>query len=83
MVSLQKRTSVKKFEGIARELIALRIANESRMAVMPIWVSAFTLVSNWIEGRHRAGSRDRYVEYRPLAYDDAIDQTVLMPPASR
>ena len=42
----------KKFEGVARELIALRIANDLEDgSYVNLGIGIPTLVSNWIEGR--------------------------------
>jgi 3-oxoacid CoA-transferase subunit B len=66
----------KKFEGIARELIALRIANEiPDGSYANLGIGIPTLVSNWIEGRDIVLEAEiGMLNTGPLAYDTCIDQ---------
>ena len=66
----------KKFEGIARELIALRIANEiPDGSYANLGIGIPTLVSNWIEGRDIVLEAEvGMLNTGPLAYDEEIDQ---------
>jgi 3-oxoacid CoA-transferase subunit B len=68
--------TVPKFEGIARELIALRIANEiPDGSVVNLGIGIPTLVSNWIEGRDIVlESEIGMLNTGPLAYEEAVDQ---------
>lgn len=69
----------KKFEGIARELIALRIANEiPDGSYANLGIGIPTLVSNWIEGRDIVLEAEiGMLNTGPLAYDEAIDQDLI------
>jgi 3-oxoacid CoA-transferase subunit B len=68
--------NTKKFEGIARELIALRIANEiPDGSYANLGIGIPTLVSNWIEGRDIVLEAEiGMLNNGPLAFDDDIDQ---------
>jgi 3-oxoacid CoA-transferase subunit B len=68
--------NAKKFEGIARELIALRIANEiPDGSYANLGIGIPTLVSNWIEGRDIVLEAEiGMLNTGPLAYEDDIDQ---------
>jgi 3-oxoacid CoA-transferase B subunit len=69
----------KKFEGIARELIALRIANDiPDGSVANLGIGIPTLVSNWIEGRDVVLEAEvGMLNTGPLAFDEAIDQDLI------
>jgi 3-oxoacid CoA-transferase B subunit len=69
----------KKFEGVARELIALRIANEiPDGSYANLGIGIPTLVSNWIEGRDIVLEAEiGMLNTGPLAYDEAIDQDLI------
>jgi 3-oxoacid CoA-transferase subunit B len=69
----------KKFEGIARELIALRIANEiPDGSYANLGIGIPTLVSNWIEGRDIVLEAEiGMLNTGPIAYDEAIDQDLI------
>ncbi|MCX5990812.1 MAG: 3-oxoacid CoA-transferase subunit B [Chloroflexi bacterium] len=66
----------KKLEGIARELIALRIANELQDGTyVNLGIGIPTLVSNWIEGRDIVLQAEiGMLNTGPLAQDNEIDQ---------
>lgn len=66
----------KKFEGVARELIALRIANELQDgAYVNLGIGIPTLVSNWIEGRDIVLQAEiGMLNTGPLATEGEIDQ---------
>jgi 3-oxoacid CoA-transferase B subunit len=66
----------KKLQGIARELIALRIANEiPDGSYANLGIGIPTLVSNWIEGRDIVLEAEvGMLNNGPLAVDDQIDQ---------
>jgi 3-oxoacid CoA-transferase subunit B len=66
----------KKLQGIARELIALRIANEiPDGSYANLGIGIPTLVSNWIEGRDIVLEAEvGMLNTGPLAVDDEIDQ---------
>lgn len=68
--------NAKKFEGIARELIALRIANEiPDGSYANLGIGIPTLISNWIEGRDIVLEAEiGMLNTGPLAYEDDIDQ---------
>jgi len=67
------------FEGIARELIALRIANEIPDGTYcNLGIGIPTLVSNWIEGRDVVLEAEvGMLATGPLAYDEEIDQDLI------
>ena len=66
----------KRFEGVARELIALRIANELQDGTYAnLGIGIPTLVSNWIEGRDIVLQAEiGMLNTGPLATEDEIDQ---------
>lgn len=66
----------KKLQGIARELIALRIANEIPDGTYAnLGIGMPTLVSNWIEGRDIVLQAEcGMLNTGPLAFGDEIDQ---------
>jgi 3-oxoacid CoA-transferase subunit B len=66
----------KKLQGIARELIALRIANEiPDGSYANLGIGIPTLVSNWIEGRDIVLEAEvGMLNTGPLAVDEEIDQ---------
>jgi 3-oxoacid CoA-transferase subunit B len=66
----------KKLDGIARELIALRIANEIPDGTYAnLGIGMPTLVSNWIEGRDIVLQAEcGMLNTGPIAYGDDIDQ---------
>ena len=66
----------KKFEGIARELIALRIAGELQDGTyVNLGIGIPTLVSNWIEGRYIVLQAEiGMLNTGPLATEGEIDQ---------
>jgi 3-oxoacid CoA-transferase B subunit len=66
----------KKFEGIARELIALRIASELQDGTyVNLGIGIPTLVSNWIEGRDIVLQAEiGMLNTGPLATEGEIDQ---------
>ncbi len=68
--------SITKIEGIARELIALRIANEiPDGSYCNLGIGIPTLVSNWIEGRDIIMEAEiGMLNNGPLAYDRDVDQ---------
>jgi len=69
----------KKFEGIARELIALRIANEiPDGSYANLGIGIPTLVSNWIEGRDIVLEAEiGMLNTGPLAYEGDVDQDLI------
>jgi len=69
----------KKLEGVARELIALRIANEIPDGCYAnLGIGIPTLVSNWIEGRDIVLEAEvGMLNTGPLAYDNDIDQDLI------
>lgn len=69
----------KKFEGIARELIALRIANEiPDGSYANLGIGIPTLVSNWIEGRDIVLEAEiGMLNTGPLAYEADVDQDLI------
>jgi 3-oxoacid CoA-transferase B subunit len=66
----------KKFEGLARELVALRIANEiPNGSYVNLGIGMPTLVSNWIEGRDIVLQAEcGMLNTGPLAENEQIDQ---------
>jgi len=71
--------NVKKLEGVARELIALRIANEiPDGSYANLGIGIPTLVSNWIEGRDIVLEAEiGMLNCGPLAFGDDIDQDLI------
>jgi 3-oxoacid CoA-transferase B subunit len=69
----------KKLEGIARELIALRIANDiPDGSYANLGIGIPTLISNWIEGRDIVMEAEvGMLNTGPLAYEEAIDQDLI------
>jgi len=69
----------KKFEGIARELMALRIANEiPDGSYANLGIGIPTLVSNWIEGRDIVLEAEiGMLNTGPLATGEEIDQDLI------
>ena len=70
------KSNNKKFEGVARELIALRIANELQDGTyVNLGIGIPTLVSNWIEGRDIVLQAEiGMLNTGPLAAEGEIDQ---------
>jgi 3-oxoacid CoA-transferase B subunit len=70
------KANMKKFTGIAREMIALRIASElPDGAYVNLGIGIPTLVSNWMEGRDIVLQAEiGMLNCGPLATDEAIDQ---------
>jgi 3-oxoacid CoA-transferase B subunit len=68
--------TARRLEGIARELIALRIANEiPDGSYANLGIGIPTLVSNWIEGRDIVLEAEcGMLNTGPIAYDADIDQ---------
>ena len=68
--------ALQKFEGISRELIALRIASELQDGTyVNLGIGIPTLVSNWIEGRDLVlQSEIGMLNTGPLALEGEIDQ---------
>lgn len=66
----------KRFEGIARELIALRIANEiPDGSYCNLGIGIPTLISNWIEGRDIVLEAEvGMLNTGAIAFDEQIDQ---------
>jgi len=69
----------KKLEGIARELIALRIANDiPDGSYANLGIGIPTLVSNWIEGRDVVLEAEvGMLNTGALAFDEQIDQDLI------
>jgi 3-oxoacid CoA-transferase subunit B len=72
-------TNAVQFEGIARELIALKIANEiPDGSYANLGIGIPTLVSNWIEGRDIIlQSEIGMLNTGPIAFDEDIDQDLI------
>lgn len=72
-------TKLPKLEGISRELIALRIANELRDgSYVNLGIGIPTLVSNWIEGRDIVLQAEIGMLYTgPLASREQVDQDLI------
>jgi 3-oxoacid CoA-transferase subunit B len=70
---------IKKFEGLSRELIALRIANELEDGTyVNLGIGIPTLVSNWIEGRDIVlQSEIGMLNTGPLAGESEVDQDLI------
>ena len=69
----------KKFEGLSRELIALRIANELEDGTyVNLGIGIPTLVSNWIEGRDIVLQAEiGMLNTGPLARKSEVDQDLI------
>jgi len=69
----------KKFEGLSRELIALRIANELEDGTyVNLGIGIPTLVSNWIEGRDIVLQAEiGMLNTGPLARESEVDQDLI------
>ena len=69
----------KKFEGLSRELMALRIANELEDGTyVNLGIGIPTLVSNWIEGRDIVLQAEiGMLNTGPLARENEIDQDLI------
>lgn len=72
-------TKLTKFEGLSRELIALRIANELEDgSYVNLGIGIPTLVSNWIEGRDIVLQAEIGMLYTgPLASREQVDQDLI------
>jgi len=70
---------IKKFEGLSRELIALRIANELEDGTyVNLGIGIPTLVSNWIEGRDIVLQAEiGMLNTGPLADESEVDQDLI------
>jgi 3-oxoacid CoA-transferase B subunit len=70
---------IKKFEGLSRELIALRIANELEDGTyVNLGIGIPTLVSNWIEGRDIVlQSEIGMLNTGPLSSESEVDQDLI------
>jgi len=68
-----------KFEGLPREMIALRISQEIKEGdYVNLGIGIPTLISNWIEGRDiMLQSEIGMLKTGPLAYEDDIDQDLI------
>jgi 3-oxoacid CoA-transferase B subunit len=71
--------AIKKFEGLSRELMALRIANELEDGTyVNLGIGIPTLVSNWIEGRDIVLQAEiGMLNTGPLAGEDEVDQDLI------
>jgi len=69
----------KQFDGLSRELIALRIANELEDGTyVNLGIGIPTLVSNWIEGRDIVLQAEiGMLNTGPLAAQDQVDQDLI------
>jgi len=72
-------TEVKKIEGLPRELIALRCANELEDGIYAnLGIGIPTLISNWIEGRDIILEAEiGMLRTGPLATDEELDQDLI------
>ena len=72
-------TKLPRLEGISRELIALRIANELKDgSYVNLGIGIPTLVSNWIEGRDIVLQAEIGMLYTgPLASREQVDQDLI------
>ncbi len=72
-------TEVKKLEGLPRELIALRCANELEDGIYAnLGIGIPTLISNWIEGRDIILEAEiGMLRTGPLATDEELDQDLI------
>jgi len=73
---MAEKTRTKKFEGLSRELIALRVANELEDGTyVNLGIGIPTLVSNWIEGRDIVLQAEiGMLNTGPLAGPENVDQ---------
>ena len=71
--------AIKKFDGLSRELMALRIANELEDGTyVNLGIGIPTLVSNWIEGRDIILQAEiGMLNTGPLAREDEVDQDLI------
>jgi 3-oxoacid CoA-transferase B subunit len=71
--------AMKKYEGIPREMIALRISKEIKDGdYVNLGIGIPTLISNWIEGREVIlQSEIGMIKTGPLAFDDEINQDLI------
>jgi 3-oxoacid CoA-transferase subunit B len=71
--------AIKKFEGLSRELMALRIANELEDGTyVNLGIGIPTFVSNWIEGRDIVLQAEiGMLNTGPLAREDEVDQDLI------
>ncbi len=78
-ITRTKKPIVKKFQGLSRELIALRVANELKDgSYVNLGIGIPTLVSNWIEGRDIIlQSEIGMLNTGPLASEKEIDQDLI------
>lgn len=72
-------TKIKKFEGLSRELMALRIASELEDGTyVNLGIGIPTLVSNWIEGRDIVLQAEiGMLNTGPLARGSEVDQDLI------
>ncbi len=72
-------TEAKRFEGLPRELIALRCANELGDGIyVNLGIGIPTLISNWIEGRDIVLEAEiGMLRTGPIATDDEVDQDLI------
>ena len=70
---------VKKFEGLPREMIAMRASREIKDGdYVNLGIGIPTLISNWIEGRDIFLQGEiGILKTGPLAFDDEIDQDLI------
>ncbi|MFC1932491.1 CoA-transferase [Chloroflexota bacterium] len=70
---------VKKFEGLSREMIALRASKEIKEGdYVNLGIGIPTLISNWIEGRDIIlQSEVGMIKTGPLAFGDDVDQDLI------
>lgn len=75
----QQQKQQKKLEGLSRELIALRIANELEDGTyVNLGIGIPTLVSNWIEGRDIVLQAEiGMLNTGPLAKESEVDQDLI------
>ncbi len=75
----QQQKQQKKLEGLSRELIALRIANELEDgSYVNLGIGIPTLVSNWIEGRDIVLQAEiGMLNVGPLATQEEVDQDLI------
>ncbi len=71
--------AINKFEGLSRELMALRIANELEDGTyVNLGIGIPTFVSNWIEGRDIVLQAEiGMLNTGPLAREDEVDQDLI------